>query len=54
MMDLSVIVVTYNSRAFISSCLESLDACLNGISAEVCVVDNESPDGTAAFVLADS
>lgn len=49
-MRLSVIVVTYNSRAFIGACLEGLRACLHGLSAEVCVVDNLSPDGTAAFV----
>ena len=51
-MELSVIVVTYNSREFISACLDSLDAALGGLSAEVCVVDNCSPDGTAAHVRA--
>lgn len=51
-MDLSVIVVTYNSREFISACLDSLESCLTGLTAEVCVVDNQSSDGTAAHVRA--
>lgn len=52
-LDLSVIVVTYNSRAFISECLASLRLALGGVSAEVVVVDNCSSDGTAASVRAD-
>jgi len=52
-MDLSVVIVTYNSRGFIDACLTSLRAALDaatGVAAEVCVVDNQSADGTAAFV----
>src|SRR5258705_190047 len=44
-MDLSVIVVTYNSRAFISACLESVNAALGRLSAAVVVVDNCSSGG---------
>lgn len=39
----SVIVVTYNSREHITSCLKSL----HGSGAEIVVVDNASSDGTA-------
>lgn len=49
-MDLSLVIVTYNSRAFIGACLDSLRPCLADRQAEVCVVDNRSSDGTAAFV----
>jgi len=52
MIDLSVIIVTYHSREFISACLDSLGAALVHVSAEVVVVDNGSTDGTAAFVRA--
>jgi GT2 family glycosyltransferase len=46
MIDLSVIVVTYNSAGLIGPCLDSLlDA--PGMELEVFVVDNASADGTA-------
>lgn len=57
-MDLSVIIVTYNSHAFIDACLTSVGEALrefDGLeagSSEVCVVDNRSSDGTAATVRA--
>jgi GT2 family glycosyltransferase len=44
-MDLSVIVVSYNSGKFISSCLHSIQECLNGSEYEITVVDNHSGDG---------
>ena len=52
-MDLSIVIVTYRSRAFIGACLESLRSVLaepGAPAAEVCVVDNASGDGTAALV----
>jgi hypothetical protein len=45
--DVSVVVVTYRSRATIGSCLESLD---EPKPQSVTVVDNASDDGTASFV----
>jgi GT2 family glycosyltransferase len=51
-MDLSVIIVTCNSRRDIGACLRSLVAPLGGLHAELCVVDNHSSDGTAAEVRA--
>lgn len=52
-MDLSIVIVTYNSRGFIDACLSSVRAAIDaahGVSIEVCVVDNRSTDGTSAFV----
>ena len=46
MIDLSVIIVTYNSADLIGPCLDSvLDP--SGVPLEVFVVDNASTDGTA-------
>jgi GT2 family glycosyltransferase len=52
MMDVSIIIVTFNSAAHIGACLASLDAALDGLASEVIVVDNASADGTAAAVRA--
>jgi N-acetylglucosaminyl-diphospho-decaprenol L-rhamnosyltransferase len=48
-MDLSVIVVTYNSAAWIKPCLESV-AAQTGVGFETIVVDNASGDDTLAVV----
>ena len=48
--DLSIIIVTYNSAAHIAACLSSLPAALEGIAYEVIAVDNDSKDGTADVV----
>ena len=45
-MDLSVVVVTYRSRAHIADCLRSLDRARGPLAMEVLVVDNASGDGT--------
>lgn len=52
MIDLSIVIVTYNSARHIAACLASLPAALEGVPAEVIVVDNASSDGTAAAVRA--
>ena len=52
MIDLSIIIVTYNSSGHIAACLASLGRALDGIRAEIVVVDNASSDGTAAAVRA--
>ena len=51
-MDLSVLIVTYNSRRHVVDCLTSLLPALGDISHEVVVIDNASGDGTAAAVRA--
>jgi GT2 family glycosyltransferase len=50
--DLSFIIVTWNSRADITKCLQSLIAFCTGIDVEIIVFDNASTDGTADFVAA--
>ena len=43
-MKISVVIVNYNVRYFLEQCLKSLQAALQGIEAEVFVVDNHSKD----------
>jgi GT2 family glycosyltransferase len=45
---LSIVIVTYNSRAHIDRCLSSLVEHPPAIDHEIVVVDNASTDGTAA------
>lgn len=55
MPDLSVVIVSYNTRAVLGDCLASLfDAArAASLSTEVIVVDNASSDGSADFVAAE-
>ncbi|MFO0704586.1 MAG: glycosyltransferase [Candidatus Andersenbacteria bacterium] len=48
--DLSIIIVTYKSRAYIERCLAALTRHAPRASHEVFVVDNASGDGTAQHV----
>ena len=50
MTDLSICVVTYNSRDEIGTLLDSIFAWTSGISFQVYVVDNCSTDKTADLV----
>jgi GT2 family glycosyltransferase len=47
---ISVVIVNYNVEHFLNLCLESVFKALEGIEAEVFVVDNHSSDGSAALV----
>lgn len=49
-MDLSILIVTYNSARLIGRLLEQLAQELQGLAAEVIVVDNASRDDTAGLV----
>lgn len=49
-MDLSVIIVNYNVRAFLESALISVRKAMSGIDGEVIVVDNASDDGSVEMV----
>ncbi len=49
---LSIVIVTYNSRADLDACLDSLARHRPSVDHEIVVVDNASPDGTAAAVRA--
>lgn len=46
MKDLSIVIVSYNTKKLLASCLESLVDQTREISYEVIVVDNGSTDGT--------
>ncbi len=48
--DVAVIVVTYNSAGVVLDLLDSLPAGLDGLSADVVVVDNSSTDATAELL----
>ena len=50
--DLSVVIVSWNTRELLSRCLASLDAALGNLRAETIVVDNGSSDGTPGAVRA--
>ena len=47
---LSIVVVTWNSRALLERCLAALPAATAGLATEVIVVDNGSRDGTAELL----
>ena len=48
--DLAIIIVNYNVCELLRNCLRSLAASTGNISFEVCVVDNNSADGSNAMV----
>lgn len=50
MLELAVVVPTFNERANVGELLGRLDRALAGIAYEVIVVDDDSPDGTAEAV----
>jgi N-acetylglucosaminyl-diphospho-decaprenol L-rhamnosyltransferase len=47
--DVSVIIISYNTRALLQACLEAV-AASTGVALEVFVVDNASRDGSADLV----
>lgn len=49
-MDLTISIVTYNSKELLNRCLKSIYKYTKGITFEVIVVDNASVDGTHAMV----
>ena len=49
-MDLAVVIVSYNTRDMLRDCLNSLPDATAGLSTEVWVVDNNSPDHSAGMV----
>jgi N-acetylglucosaminyl-diphospho-decaprenol L-rhamnosyltransferase len=48
--DLSILVVTYNSHPLVATLLNGLGRQIDGLNAEVVLVDNASHDGTADAV----
>ncbi len=53
MIDLSVIIVNYNTRDYLRACLASIDAQSGDLAVEVIVVDNASQDGSPAMIRAE-
>ncbi|MEO6541840.1 MAG: glycosyltransferase family 2 protein, partial [Ferruginibacter sp.] len=49
-MQLSVIIVNYNVKYFLEQCLYSVQKACLGIDAEIIVTDNNSSDGSRAFL----
>jgi dolichol-phosphate mannosyltransferase len=49
-LELAVIIPTYNEEANIRGILERLDQVLAGVSHEIIFVDDDSPDGTSEMV----
>ena len=50
MTDLSVVIVSYNVRAFLEQCLVSVERAMKGLNVDVWVVDNRSVDGSVDMV----
>lgn len=50
MIDLSVIIVSYNVKYFLRQCLQSVARAMEGLRVEVWVVDNASIDGSVEMV----
>ena len=49
-MLLSVIIVNYNVKYFLEQCLYSVQKACAGIDAEIIVADNNSTDGSRAYL----
>ena len=50
MKKLTIIIVSYNVRQYIDQCLQSVEKAMQGIDAEIMVVDNKSQDDTVAYI----
>lgn len=53
-MDVSVLIVNYNTREMTSECIDSIIEHTHGISYEIILVDNGSTDGSKEFFENDS
>lgn len=50
-MQLSIVIVNYNVKYFLEQCLLSVQKAIEGLEAEVFVVDNASVDGSVEMLL---
>ncbi len=50
MIDISVVIVSYNTKELLYNCLKSVTTAANGLNLEIFIVDNNSHDGTANFI----
>ncbi len=53
MLDLGIVIASYNTRDLLRTCLHSVYASQGDFSFGICVVDNASPDGSADMVAAE-
>jgi N-acetylglucosaminyl-diphospho-decaprenol L-rhamnosyltransferase len=53
MLDLGIVITSYNTRDLLRTCLHSVYASQGDFDFQVCVVDNASPDGSADMVAAE-
>jgi len=51
--ELSIVIVTYKSKEYISRCIQSIREATQGLSFEISIVDNASGDGLADLVHAE-
>lgn len=49
-MELSIIIVNWNTKDLLGRCLESIAAAVPGVAHEIIVVDNASSDGSSEMV----
>lgn len=49
-MDISVVIVNFNVKHFLEQCLHSVEKSIDGLKAEIFVVDNNSVDGSCQMV----
>lgn len=49
-LKLSIIIVSYNVKYYLEQCLNSVRRAIDGIDAEVFVVDNHSRDGSVSYL----
>jgi len=51
--DLSIVIVSWNTRELLRACLASLPAATGGLDAEILVADNASSDGSCDMIRAE-
>src|ERR1035437_9443835 len=50
MTDLSIVIVSYNTKDFLIKCIQSIEETAKDFTYEIIVVDNASADGTVELV----
>lgn len=53
LLDLSIIIVNYNAKAYLKKCIKSIEGTARNFSYEIIVVDNNSLDGSVEMMRED-